>query len=77
MHILRNNDDDEDKLRMHDLLEEMGKNIGRQECPNDCGKRSRLWCYEDIENVLKNNKVRGYLDNLSSFPTFLFNKFDI
>ena len=62
---------------MHDLLEEMGKNIVRQECPSDCGKRSRLWHYEDIENVLKNNKVRGYLENLSSFPTFLFNKFDI
>ena len=69
--------DEEDILRMHDLLEEMGKNIVRQECPNDCGKRSRLWDYEPIENMLKNNKVRGYLENLSSFPTLLFNKFDI
>ena len=69
--------DDEGTLWMHDLLEEMGKNIVRQECPNDCGNRSRLWNYEDIENVLKKNKVRGYLENLSSFPTFLFNKFDI
>ena len=68
--------DGDDILRMHDLLEEMGKYIVRQECPNDCGKRSRLWRYEDIENVLKNSKVRGYLENLSSFPTFLFNKFD-
>ncbi|XP_050245473.1 TMV resistance protein N-like [Quercus robur] len=50
------NIDDADILSMHDLLEEMGKNIVRQECPNDCGKRSRLWRYEDIENVLKNNK---------------------
>ena len=49
--------DGNDILRMHDLLEEMGKYIVRQECPNDCGKRSRLWRYEDIENVLKNNKV--------------------
>ena len=62
---------------MHDLLEEMGKNIVCQECPNDCGKRSRLWRYEDIENVLKKNKVRVYLENLSSFPTFLFKNFDI
>ena len=75
MHILRNND--EDKLRMHDLLEEMGKNIVFQECPNDRGRRSRLWNYEEIENVLKKNQVRIYLENLSSFPTFLFNKFDI
>ena len=69
--------DDDDILSMHDLLEEMGKNIVRQECPNDCGKRSRLWRYEDIENVLKKNKVRVYLENLSSFPTFLFSNFDI
>ncbi|XP_023918694.2 disease resistance protein RPV1-like, partial [Quercus suber] len=48
--------DDNDILWMHDLLEEMGKNIVRQECPNDCGKRSRLWNYEDIENMLKKNK---------------------
>ena len=66
-----------DTLWMHDLLEELGKNIVRQECLNDCGKRSRLWRYEDIENVLKNKKVRGYLENLSSFHTFLFNKFNI
>ena len=64
-------------LLMHDLLEEMGKNMVRQECPNDCGKRSRLWRYEDIENVLKKNKVRVYLENLSSFPTFLLCNFDI
>nr|XP_023923533.1 TMV resistance protein N-like [Quercus suber] len=51
-------DDDRDILWMHDLLEEMGKNIVRQECPSDCGKRSRLWHYEDIENMLKKNKVR-------------------
>ena len=69
--------DDDDILSMHDLLEEMGKNIVRQECPNDCGKRSRLWRYEDIENVLKKNKVRVYLENLSSFPTFLLSNFDI
>ncbi|KAK4580835.1 hypothetical protein RGQ29_024473, partial [Quercus rubra] len=50
--------DDDYILSMHDLLEEMGKSIVRQECPNDCGKRSRLWCYEDIENVLKNNKLK-------------------
>ena len=69
--------DSKNYLWMHDLLEEMGKNIVFQECPNDCGRRSRLWNKEDIENVLKKNQVRIYLENLSSFPTFLFNKFDI
>ena len=60
---------------MHDLLEKMGRNIVCQECPNDPGKYSRLWDYEDINEVLKTNKVRSYLENLSSFPTFVFNKF--
>ena len=68
---------DNDVVWMHDLLEEMGRNMVCQECLDDPGKRSRLWRYKDIENVLKNNKVRGYLENLSSFRTFLFNKFNI
>ena len=62
---------------MHDLLEEMGKDIVCNECLADPGERSRLWCYKDIENVLKKNKVRGYLENLNSFPTFLYNNFEI
>ena len=61
---------------MHDLLEEMGKNIVRQDYPVDPEKHSRLWRYKDIDNVLKQNKVRGYLENLSSFST-LFKKFEI
>ncbi|GMY08048.1 TMV resistance protein N-like, partial [Fagus crenata] len=44
------------QLWMHDLLEEMGRDIVRQECPKDPGKRSRLWLHEDIHNVLTNNK---------------------
>ena len=67
----------EEIVWMHDLLEDMGRDIVRHECLDDPGKRSRLWCYEDIENMLKKNKVRGYLENLSSFPTLLFNNIDI
>ena len=66
---------DNDIVWMHDLLKEMGRNMVRQECFDDPGKRSRLWDYEDINKVLKKNKVRSYLENLSSFPTFTFNKF--
>ena len=62
---------------MHDLLEEMGKNIVRQDYRDDPGKHSRLWRFKDIDNILKQNKVRGYLENLSSFSTFLFKKFEI
>ena len=51
---------DEDIVWMHDLLVKMGRNIVFCECPNDPGKRSRLCHYEDIDKVLKRNKVRGF-----------------
>ncbi|ONI21282.1 hypothetical protein PRUPE_2G057600 [Prunus persica] len=39
-------------IQMHDLLEKLGKDIVHKESPNDPGKRSRLWFYEDVEQVL-------------------------
>ena len=45
-----------DKLLVHNLLEQIGKNIVHQESKT-CGKRSRLWCFEDVVNVLITNKV--------------------
>ena len=52
------------KVWMHDLLQEMCRNIVHEECPKEPGKRSRLWSIEDINNVLNNNTVRGYLESL-------------
>ena len=49
------------ELWMHDLLRDMGRDIVRQESRDEPGKRSRLWLYEDIDHVLKNDTVRGYL----------------
>lgn len=50
------------RLGMHDILQEMGKNIVIQESPNDAGRRSRLWSQEDIDHVLTKNSVRlGFL----------------
>ncbi|XP_030934007.1 TMV resistance protein N-like isoform X1 [Quercus lobata] len=44
------------QLWMHDLLQEMGRDKVRRECPKDQpGKRSKLWSYKDIDNVLTNN----------------------
>ncbi|QHN84149.1 TMV resistance protein N [Arachis hypogaea] len=43
-------------LKMHDLIQEMGRNIVFLESPNDPGKRSRLWSQDDIDHVLTNNK---------------------
>nr|CCW28742.1 TIR NB-ARC LRR protein [Arachis duranensis] len=48
-----------DTLRMHDLIEEMGKLIVNQESPDDASKRSRLWCYEDVDFVLTQKKETG------------------
>ena len=45
-------------LVMHDLLQEMSREIVRQESPNEPGKHSRLWFHEDVRYVLKGNTVR-------------------
>ncbi|MED6112671.1 hypothetical protein PIB30_063667 [Stylosanthes scabra] len=43
-------------VAIHDLIEDMGKEIVLEESPRRPGKRSRLWCYEDIVKVLENNQ---------------------
>ncbi|KAL5845650.1 hypothetical protein ACOSQ3_009174 [Xanthoceras sorbifolium] len=42
-------------ITMHDLLQEMGREIIRQESIKHPGKRSRLWYHEDIYHVLTKN----------------------
>ena len=46
------------RLWMDDLLQEMGREIVRQESHGEPGKRSRLWLREDLFHVLKNNTVK-------------------
>ncbi|XP_061348635.1 disease resistance protein Roq1-like isoform X2 [Gastrolobium bilobum] len=43
-------------VTLHDLIEDMGKEIVRQEAPEEPGKRSRLWFPDDIVQVLEDNK---------------------
>ncbi|KAM5586670.1 hypothetical protein ABKV19_005544 [Rosa sericea] len=43
-------------VEMHDLIQEMGREIVRDECVKDSGKRSRLWLANDVRHVLKNNR---------------------
>uniref|UniRef100_A0A2N9FUY5 ADP-ribosyl cyclase/cyclic ADP-ribose hydrolase n=1 Tax=Fagus sylvatica TaxID=28930 RepID=A0A2N9FUY5_FAGSY len=54
-------------LWMHDLLQEMGKEIVCRESPKELGGRSRLWLYEDALHVLKNSRgteaVEGIMVN--------------
>ena len=45
-------------IRMHDLLQEMGWAIVRQNYPEHPGKWSRLWEYKDIKNVFTKDMVR-------------------
>ncbi|KAM5569613.1 TMV resistance protein N [Rosa sericea] len=52
-----------DCIWMHDLVEEMGRDIVHESSPNDPGNRSRLWFHEDVYRVLTENigttNVRG------------------
>ncbi|KAL4645148.1 hypothetical protein ACB092_02G215400 [Castanea dentata] len=41
-------------LSMHDLLQQIGREIDQQE-PDNPGNRSRIWCYEDAYEVLTGN----------------------
>ena len=45
------------KLLMHDLLQELGREIVRRESPENPSQRSRLWLSEDIFRVLKYSEV--------------------
>ncbi|RXH94948.1 hypothetical protein DVH24_024632 [Malus domestica] len=47
----------EGELAMHDSLEEMGREIVRQESIREPGRRSRLWSYEDVHHVLTQNSM--------------------
>ncbi|KAJ9676002.1 hypothetical protein PVL29_024806 [Vitis rotundifolia] len=56
------------KFQMHDLIQEMGLEIIRQQSLQELGKRSRLLFHEDISDVLKKNtgseKIEGIFLNL-------------
>ncbi|XP_031270621.1 TMV resistance protein N-like [Pistacia vera] len=61
---------DDNKLWMHDLLQQMGRQIVYQECPEQPEKRSRLWKEADIRQVLTEGtgtgKVEGMMLNFST-----------
>ena len=46
-----------DSLGMHDLIQQMGREIVQQESWQILTKRSKLWHYEDALNVLTESKV--------------------
>jgi hypothetical protein len=55
---------------MHDIIQELGREIVRQESRGDLGSCSRLWNSDEICDVLKNDKVKNYMafsDNICHF----------
>ncbi|KAH9726194.1 Disease resistance-like protein DSC1 [Citrus sinensis] len=63
-------------IRMHDLLQELGREIVRQESINP-GNRSRLWHHEDIYEVLTYNtgteKIEGICLDMSKVKELRLN----
>ncbi|KAK2379129.1 disease resistance protein RPV1 [Trifolium repens] len=61
--------DNRNKLRMHDLLRDMGRQIIYEESPTDPEKRSRLWCHEEVFDVLAKCKGTEAVKGLAlEFP---------
>ncbi|KAK2993776.1 hypothetical protein RJ640_018066, partial [Escallonia rubra] len=54
---------DEDKIMMHQLIQDMGREIVRQESPKEPGKRSRLWLHQQSYSVLKEMTLAGGYKN--------------
>jgi hypothetical protein len=50
--------DDKNKLGMHDLLRDMGREIIREKSPENLEERCRLWFPEDVLHVLSEQTVR-------------------
>ncbi|XP_057990231.1 disease resistance protein RUN1-like [Hevea brasiliensis] len=55
------------RVDMHDLLEQMGKDIVNEECKQP-GGRSRLWNYEDIDHVLTTETGTENVEAISFRP---------
>ncbi|KAM5575899.1 TMV resistance protein N-like [Rosa sericea] len=52
------------KLLMHDLIQELGWEIVRQECREEPGKRSRLWLPNEIIRVLDRSKATSAIQSI-------------
>jgi hypothetical protein len=63
--------DFQNKLMMHNLIRDMGREIVHKESPKHPQKRSRLWLHEDVLNVLQNQTVSGIYIYIS-YSAFFF-----
>jgi len=53
--------DDRNRLAMHDLVRDMGREIIRENSPKEPEKRSRLWFNKDVLDVLSEQTVRIHI----------------
>ncbi|EXC27506.1 TMV resistance protein N [Morus notabilis] len=64
------------KLWMHDLIQEMGWEIGNEEPSKELAKRSRFWIPQDVIHVLENNckgkSIEGIFLDLSKIDNDLW-----
>lgn len=56
------------KLMMHDLIRDMGREIVREKFPKEHGKRTRLWHDKDAADVLTKHSVRTFPINAFYVP---------
>ncbi|KAH9725766.1 ADP-ribosyl cyclase/cyclic ADP-ribose hydrolase [Citrus sinensis] len=63
------------RLRMHDLLQEMGQQIVKRQSPKEPGKRSRLWKEEDVHHVLTKNTIYTTQMKGQSLVNIIFSEF--
>ncbi|KAF8024182.1 hypothetical protein BT93_F1390 [Corymbia citriodora subsp. variegata] len=67
----------DDKLWMHDLLQEMAWKIVRLESHAEPGERSRVWLFEDVCHILSKNsgtgKVKGIVLQSGDWRTMCLN----
>ncbi|QHO13863.1 hypothetical protein HN51_071273 [Arachis hypogaea] len=62
---------DKFRITLHDLIEDMGKDICREQSSKVPGKRSRLWFYKDIVKVLEDNQGTSAIEIIHlEFPLF-------
>ncbi|KAB2636277.1 TMV resistance protein N-like [Pyrus ussuriensis x Pyrus communis] len=63
-------------LEMHDLLQEMGRTIVREQCKDEPGKRDRLWAADDVYQVLENDTGTSTVQCIS-FDTSNFTRLEL
>ncbi|XP_042520119.1 disease resistance protein RUN1-like, partial [Macadamia integrifolia] len=68
--------DEINRLKMHDLLQDMAKEIVQEESPEEPGRRTRLWSREDVCDVLVKHEgtksVEGIILDNSQFEDVCF-----